>query len=193
MFRFFISLNVVFVICISCSKLIAQDESVSEIRFEKNIQEAGDVIHLAMPVLVTLSSLSLGDKEGTWQFAKAFTTNLAITYALKYAINKDRPEGATDGHAFPSGHTSVAFQSAAFIQKRYGWEYGVPAYLLAGFVAYSRLEGLNDRHDGWDVLGGIISGIGSSYLFTTPYAKDRFELSFSSYDSNYLVGLRIKF
>ena len=178
-------------VCIESSN--AQEDSPREINYEKGIQDTGDVIQFALPATALLATFLEDNKKGSWQFVKAFGTNLALTYALKYAINKPRPEGATDGLAFPSGHTSVAFQSASFIQRRYGWEYGIPAYALAGFVAYSRIEGLNERHDGWDVLGGIIVGIGSTYLFTTAYQKDHFELSFSSEHNAFQVGLTFKF
>ncbi len=192
--RFMTLFFCVLIMLVFTKKAAAQDEDTpSEIRFEKGIQDTGDIIQVALPATAFLATFLEGDKKGTWQFVKSFGTNLAITYALKYAINKPRPEGATDGHAFPSGHTSVAFQSAAFIQKRYGWEYGIPAYVLAGFVAYSRIEGWNDRHDGWDVIGGILVGVGSTYLFTTEYQKEHFELSFSSANNSYQVGLIFKF
>lgn len=171
----------------------AQDTRGNEPKSEKTIQDIGDYLHIGMPIAVGLTTLIVGDKKGTWQFAKGFAVNVAATYALKYAINKPRPEGRTDGHAFPSGHTSVAFQSASFIQHRYGWKYGIPAYALAGFVGYSRLEGYDDRHDGWDVLGGIVVGVGSTYLFTTPYQKEHLELTFSSADQDYLMGVKYKF
>ncbi len=79
------------------------------------------------------------------------------------------------------------------MQRRYGWKYGIPAYLVAGFVAYSRIEGIHDRHDGWDVLGGILVGLGSTYLFTTPYQKEHLELTFNSGGGDYLIGLNYKF
>lgn len=164
-----------------------------EIRREHNLESAGHILHYALPAAAGLSTIFVGDGEGTWQFVKSFSANLAATYTLKFAFDKPRPEGATDGLAFPSGHTSVAFNSAAFIQKRYGWKYGVPAYILAGFVGYSRIEGLNDRHDPWDVLGGVITGIGSAYLFTTPYARDHMELAFSNQDGYYSIGFVYKF
>jgi membrane-associated phospholipid phosphatase len=160
---------------------------------EKTVQDIGDVLQLAIPGAAAISTVVLWDKKGAWQFVKSYGTALALTYVLKYTINKPRPEGATDGHAFPSGHTSSAFSGASFIQRRYGWAYGAPAYALAGFVAYSRLEGYNDRHDGWDVLGGIVIGVGSTYLFTTPYEKEHYELSFSSGEDSYLIGFKYKF
>jgi len=164
-----------------------------EIKRERNLESAGHILHYALPAAAGLSTIIAGDEEGTWQFIKSFSANMAVTYTLKYALDKPRPEGATDGLAFPSGHTSVAFTSAAFIQKRYGWEYGVPAYILAGIVGYSRIEGLNDRHDIWDVLGGVVTGIGSAYFFTTPYARDHMDLTFSQQDGYYSIGFVYKF
>lgn len=181
------------IIFFTTNALNAQEDSPREIKYEQDMQDAGDVIQLALPATAFLATLLDKDKKSSWQFVKSFGTNLAVTYALKYAINKPRPDGATDGHAFPSGHTSAAFQSASFIQRKYGWEYGIPAYALAGFVAYSRIEGLDERHDGWDILGGIIVGIGSTYLFTTKYQRDHFKLSFSSENNSYQVGLTFKF
>lgn len=94
---------------------------------------------------------------------KILWSYIRATYVLKYAINKRRPDGSTDGKAFPSGHTAVSFSEASFLQRRYGWEYGIPAYAVAGLVAYTRIEGIDDRHDGWDILGGIVVGVGSTY------------------------------
>ena len=160
---------------------------------EKVIQDIGDVLQIAIPAGAGISTVILWDKEGAWQFVKSYGTTIALTYALKLVINKPRPEGATDGHAFPSGHTASSFSGASFIQRRYGWAYGAPAYALAGFVAYSRLEGYHDRHDGWDVLGGIVVGVGSTYLFTTPYQREHYELTFSGAENTYLLGFKYKF
>ena len=160
---------------------------------ERTVQDIGDYAQHAPALASLITILIKKDKKGFWQFSKSYGTNLALTYLLKTVINKDRPEGRTDGHAFPSGHTSVAFQGASFLKQRYGWSYGIPAYAVATFVAYSRKEGIHHRHDGWDILGGAILGIGSTYLFTTPYEKEHFELSYNSGNGNYLVGFKYKF
>ncbi|MGC1205227.1 MAG: phosphatase PAP2 family protein [Flavobacteriaceae bacterium] len=173
---------------------IAQDiDSPSEIRRETAYEVFGDYAQHAPALTSLIVIIAKKDKKGFWQFAKSYGTTLGVTYALKYAINKPRPDGRTDGKAFPSGHTAVAFSGASFLQRRYGWEYGIPAYAIAGLVAYTRLEGINQRHDGWDILGGALVGIGSTYLFATPYQKEHYELTFNSGDGNYLVGLKYKF
>lgn len=128
----------------------------------------GDILQIAIPATGYLSTFYMNDKDGRNQFYKSFLTNLGITYALKYTINKRRPEN-NGSHSFPSGHTSAAFQGAAFIHKRYGWEYGLPAYLGAAYVGWSRIEGESDKHDIVDVLAGAAIGIASSFYFTEPY------------------------
>tara|TARA_R110000765_G_scaffold175519_1_gene280389 strand:+ start:5378 stop:5938 length:561 start_codon:yes stop_codon:yes gene_type:complete len=156
----------------------------------KTIQTSGDVLLFAMPVTALTGSLIAGDYNGTWQFAKGFTLNQVVTIGLKYATNKSRPYNNGD-RAFPSGHTSTTFQSAAFIQKRYGWSYGLPAYILAGYTGYSRIEA--QKHDGWDVLAGAVLGIGSAYIFTTPYQREHMQLSFANDADSYSLGFVYKF
>lgn len=157
---------------------------------DKTITTLGDVLIFTMPATALGSSIIIGDQKGAWQFTKGFLLNQALTIGLKTAIDKPRPD-LSNNSSFPSGHTSITFQSAAFIQKRYGWKYGAAAYALAGFTGYSRIQA--DKHDGWDVLAGAIIGVGSSYIFTTPYQKEHMEITFNSSDDHYLLGLKYKF
>jgi membrane-associated phospholipid phosphatase len=135
---------------------------------ESNFEIAGDILQIAIPATAYVSTFYMDDDQGRTQFYYSFSTNLAVTYGLKYAINKPRPEGHGD-HAFPSGHTSAAFQGATFIQKRYGWKYSVPAFICASYVGWSRVEGESDKHDFADVAAGAAVGVLSSYYFTKPY------------------------
>ena len=187
--------QILFVFLLLATKIgIGQEiDSPSEIRRETNIQAFGDYAQFAPTAVSLITVIAKKDKKGFWQLTKSTGTNLALTYVLKYSINKHRPEGQTDGKAFPSGHTSFAFQGASFLQRRNGWEYGIPAYAVAAYVGWSRMEGIGERHDGWDILAGAVVGIGSTYLFTTPYSRDHFELSFESGEQSYLVGFVYKF
>ena len=143
-----------------CNHAYAEDGSGFEL--------AGDILLVLIPATAYASTFYMNDSEGRIQFYKSFFTNLGITYALKYTIDKQRPENH-GSHSFPSGHTSAAFQGAAFIHKRYGWKYGLPAYLGATYVGWSRIEGESDKHDVIDVIAGAGIGIASSFFFTKPY------------------------
>lgn len=155
----------------------------------ETIETIGDVILVALPTTALGTTLIKEDYKGTLQLFGGMFTNVAITHGLKVTVNKPRPD-RSDNRSFPSGHTSISFQGASFIQKRYGWKLGIPAYALAGFAGYSRIQA--NKHDGWDVLAGAIIGIGSTYIFTTPYQKEHMELSFQSGKGQYLLGLVYK-
>ena len=60
-----------------------------------------------------------------------------VMHSLKRITNKERPNGGD--YSFPSGHTSAAFTGAGFIEKRYGLKVGIPAYILASYVGWSRV------------------------------------------------------
>jgi len=130
------------------------------------VEKAGSVIRTLIPAVAYGTTFYVHDKDGRSQFYKSFFSNLAVTYALKAAVDKTRPDGS-DNESFPSGHSSVAFQGAAFIGKRYGLKYAIPAYLGATFVAWSRVE--SDNHYTVDVVAGAAIGIVSSLVFTKPY------------------------
>lgn len=130
------------------------------------IERSGDVIQVLVPAAALAGTLVLKDREGTVQLTKGFLLNLGVTYTLKYAVDRQRPRGG-GGQSFPSGHTSASFQGATFLQMRYGWKAGVPAYVAASYVGWSRVEAR--RHYWTDVLGGAAIGALSSYVFTTRY------------------------
>lgn len=91
----------------------------------------------------------------SYSLAQGFVVNQSIVGAMKYAIGSERPNH-TSFTSFPSGHTSVAFTTAAIASRYYGGKAGIPAYIAAGFVGYSRLD---DRaHRLTDVVAGAALG-----------------------------------
>jgi membrane-associated phospholipid phosphatase len=148
---------------IACSGI--QSSSFAN-RNEANIELAGDILQVSIPLAAYVTTLAMDDDEGKGQLAKSIIANVSVTYGLKLSIDKDRPEGHGK-LSFPSAHSASSFQGATFLYRRYGWRFGVPAYVAAAFVAYSREEA--SKHDTVDVLSGATIGILSSYLFTTPY------------------------
>jgi len=105
------------------------------------------------------------DVTGRLQLLESGALTGATTLVLKAAVDKKRPNG--HAHSFPSGHTSDAAFGAAFVMRRYGWVYGVPAFALTGFVGWSRVE--SGEHFSEDVIAGAAIGIVSSLIFTRSY------------------------
>jgi len=67
-----------------------------------------------------------------------------ITQGIKYSVRRERPiapDGSqASGYAFPSGHATVTFAAATVLQQHLGWKAAVPTYLVASYVAISRLH-----------------------------------------------------
>jgi membrane-associated phospholipid phosphatase len=157
--RNMLQVNIVLFVMLFCLTF-----SVS-VQASDSIESAGDVLMIILPATAAGLTVGFKDSKGTLQFGESAALMLGATYGLKYAIEEERPNGGR--HSFPSAHTSISFASAEFMRKRYGWEYGIPAYAAALFVAYSRVEAR--QHYTHDVIAGAVIGIGSSYLFTRPY------------------------
>ncbi|MDO8527678.1 MAG: phosphatase PAP2 family protein [Deltaproteobacteria bacterium] len=62
----------------------------------------------------------------------------AMTGVLKLGFNRTRPNGGN--YSFPSGHAANTFAVATVLETLYGLKAGIPGYLAAGLVSYSRLD-----------------------------------------------------
>lgn len=96
----------------------------------------------------------------------------AITYGLKYTVRRDRPDG-TGGYSFPSGHASTTFATASVLQRHFGWKAGIPTYIVATYVATSRLH--ENRHFLSDVIFGAALGMAAGRSVTR-HGRDTFTL-----------------
>ncbi len=104
--------------------------------------------------------------------AEAAVLAVAATELLKVAVGRERPAGELDNHrrfhpgnfserrtSFPSGHTALAFATAATLQESdLPTAAKVGAYGLATLTAWSRLH--DERHWLSDVVGGGLIGYG---------------------------------
>ena len=82
---------------------------------------------------------------------------------LRVEIRDRRISGRQDakGRPSPSIHSAVAFAGASYIQRRYGWKFGAPAYALAVDVGWSRIGArrAKTRHLGRARRSGFGSGL----------------------------------
>jgi len=123
----------------------------------------GNLIAAGVPVLAAGFSYINNDTDGILQLVKSESATLLIVGALKSTTKETRPDGS-DNKSFPSGHAAAAFSAAQYMQMKGGWEYGVPAYLAASYVGYSRVEA--NKHYWKDVVAGGVTGALTTYYFT---------------------------
>ncbi len=88
----------------------------------------------------------------------AYTITGLSTIAVKRIANTKRPSAtwSKGQYGFPSFHTSSSFAIAAVIDEYYGPEAGLPAYMVAGLVGWSRID--ERDHDLSDVVFGAALG-----------------------------------
>jgi membrane-associated phospholipid phosphatase len=143
--------------------------------FFKLVSNTDNYLVVGMTGCIGLAGLVNHNKEmfrNACVMVGANALNTAVTYGLKYSINRKRPfetysfitkksDGGTP--SFPSGETSSAFATATSLSLAYPkWYVIAPSYLWASTVGYSRMY--LGVHYPSDVLGGMIVGSGSAFL-----------------------------
>ena len=96
----------------------------------------------------------------------------ALTYGFKYAVRRDRPTG--ECCSFPSGHASVTFATAAVLERHFGYRSAWPTFVIAGYVAASRLT--DNRHFLSDVLFGAALGMTSGWTVVGRHGRSDFAM-----------------
>lgn len=120
--------------------------------------------HLGESYVIDSSALALygaGKLAGNETLARTGETLIEAllltevsTFGLKFAFRRERPNGENLG--FPSGHASRSFAAASVLQTLHGPAIGVPALLVAGLIAFSRLD--ENRHNASDIIFGAAWG-----------------------------------
>lgn len=88
-----------------------------------------------------------------------FRATLAATSMstiLKVTVREPRPMNDHELTSFPSGHSTSIFSFATIVAAMHGRYWGIGAYTLATFVAYSRMN--DNRHRLHDVVAGATLG-----------------------------------
>lgn len=128
---------------------------------------AGDAwLQIGAPLAMLASGKLAGNAHLTGlggDLLRAQIVSGSITTVVKFATQRERPDGSTQ-LSFPSGHTSAAFATATVIQRRYGWKAGVPAHVIAAWIAASRLN--ENKHYLSDVTFGAAVGIAAGRAVT---------------------------
>jgi membrane-associated phospholipid phosphatase len=75
----------------------------------------------------------------------------ALIQPIKFATRRQRPD-KSNYQSFPSGHSAVTFAGATVLERHLGWKKAALAYVVATYVAMSRL------HDNVHYLSDVAFG-----------------------------------
>lgn len=140
--------------------------------YTKFISATTPYIAIGVPVLMGINALIDKDEQALEDAIYVGTSVIeaaAITFALKYAVDRPRPyerykgeidrRDFPDSPSFPSGHTAAAFSLATSLSIKYPkWYVIAPSALWACSVGFSRMN--QGVHYPSDVLCGAIIGSG---------------------------------
>jgi hypothetical protein len=136
--------------------------------------QAGEVLSYTLPLTAAIATFTLDDPEGRSQLLLAYGLTMTSAYLLQGFAERKRPDGS-DEQSFPSLSGASSFLSAAFLQRRYGWDVGIPAYLAASYVGWSTVY--SDRHYASDVVAGAALALGVNLLLVEPGSASQFALA----------------
>lgn len=135
---------------------------------EKAIENIGTGVAIAMPIVAGGIAYYKDDRVGIAQLLVETTLTVGTAYALKNIVREERPDGS-DFKSFPSETTALSASGSAFLWRRYGWEYGLPASVMTQFVSYSRVQA--HQHRWYDTLASSGIAAGYAYVLGTPFKK----------------------
>ena len=134
------------------------------------VVELGENLSTMIAGTAYATSLAAKDYRGFVFMGLHHATSSLVTKALKDGVGQRRP-GDQDSRSFPSGHTNTAFAGAAFMQQRYGPRWGIPSYISALIVAWSRVYG--NKHYVNDIIGSASIASFSAWAIVPPYDAER--------------------
>lgn len=132
------------------------------------LQTAGTSVAIALPLIAGGIALDKGDTHGVGQLALITGLSVGTAYGLKQFVREKRPDGS-DYESFPSDTTALAASGSGFLWRRYGWTYGLPAFVASQFVSFSRVE--SKKHHWYDTLASSAIAAGYSYVIASPYKQ----------------------
>lgn len=124
---------------------------------------------------------------------KSTSYTVLATTVIKAIAHEPRPD-SDNRDSFPSGHTASAFAFASVIGTEHEWYWGVAAFSMAGFVAWSRIN--DNAHRLHDVVGGAVIGLSYGLSLHYLYKDENSEIGkvyIAPFGDGALVGYRTSF
>jgi membrane-associated phospholipid phosphatase len=142
------------------------DDVETSVRLNDALAPAHTYGAFHIQVAIGIGAYALGHAFGQRRMAvvgsdviRAQLLSQLYAQALKVAVQRERPD-ESDNYSFPSGHSASAFATAGVFREHFGWKIGLPAYVVAAYVAAARVK--DNRHHLSDVMFGAALGLASS-------------------------------
>ena len=132
------------------------------------LESIGTDVAVALPLVAGGIAVYKGDWMGVVQLGAGGFSTVATVYALKHVVREQRPD-KSDYQSFPSDTVAIAASGSSFLWARYGWQYGLPAFAVSEFVAYTRVDA--KKHHWYDTLASSAIAASYAYVLDTRYRE----------------------
>jgi membrane-associated phospholipid phosphatase len=157
--------NCIAILTTACLLFGAQGAGAKE---NKTITTAGTGVAIALPVIAAGITAYKRDWNGTAELAAITLATVGSAFAIKQVVRSRRPDGS-DFKSFPSDTAALGASGSAFLWRRYGWEYGLPAFAASQFVSYSRVQA--KKHHWYDTAASSAMAWGYAAVLTSRFKK----------------------
>jgi hypothetical protein len=125
-----------------------------------------------MPAFAAGLAIWKDDKTGLAQLVVVTALTVGTAYGLKQIVRERRPyqnplDHSTGWDSFPSTTSALASAPSSFVWNRYGWEWGLPVFIISKYTSYDLDHARKNRI--WDGLASTALAIGYNQLITTRY------------------------
>ncbi|HEX4303490.1 MAG TPA: hypothetical protein VHZ78_11915 [Rhizomicrobium sp.] len=160
---------------LACAFMLAAVPAAASSTPDPSLRKAANIITIALPVTaIGVSLLHHEDWKGIEEFAVSAGLTVGTAYLLRQSIRDRRPDHS-DYHGLTPPDLALADASSDYLWSRYGWRYGVPAWIASGVVSYALTDG---RKNHWyDTLGTGVIAFGFNYALVDRYHPGRFHVS----------------
>ena len=163
----------------------------ADIASKSTEKTAGEAIAYSLPVAaVTVSLFHDDDWTGIEEYSFVGLSTLGTTVLIRRFVREKSPDGKSD-HAFPSLQAAVGSPAESYLWRRYGWEYGLPAFILEHSASF--LLDRAGKHHFVDGLAVSAISAGFSWMAVTPYHKRLYIGSYTDGQGGVYVGAQMQF
>jgi len=136
------------------------------------LSASGKAVAYALPAFAAGLTYYKKDVKGFAQLLVVTGLTYGTAYGLKQLVRERRPyqdrfDHSTGWDSFPSTTSAIASAPSQFVWARYGWEWGLPLFVLSKYPSYTLNKDKQNRI--WDGLATMAISWSYNRIFTTRY------------------------
>lgn len=155
-----------------------------------SFRTAGNIVTIALPVTAIGITLLHDDWRGLGEFAVSTTLTVGSAYVIRQIVRQRRPDHS-DFHSLTPPDVALVDSSADYLWSRYGWRYGIPAYLASAVVGYALTD--QKKNHWYDTLASGALAFGFNYAIVDRYRPGRYHVTAEAQPGGAMLRIAVNF